>query len=287
MAVHEVRVSGPAYVALVTDLLHRVRLADPEAGEWEAADLQWWWRKPRRSDGVDQLFWIDDDGPVAAVVLTDWEQVWGCDCILVPDLPTAPPVAEVWARAVQLIEPVRPEAVETLVRDDDTAMRALVTGSGFVAGDGSDYMCWMAAGSRPPVAAAPPGFAIVDRADATDEPHPMRHRNGPDVQTRLLECSLYDPALDLAVFDPDGRAAGYALFWYDPLTQVGMVEPMRIEDEFQRRGLARALLTEGQERLARRGARRLKVSCSTDAARALYEGAGFRATTLSHTYALR
>lgn len=59
---------------------------------------------------------------------------------------------------------------------------------------------------------------------------------------------------------------------------------MRVEDEFQRRGLARALLTEGLERLALRGARRLNVGFGTDAARGLYLGAGFRVTSVSKSY---
>jgi hypothetical protein len=51
---------------LATQLLQRARCADPRAGLWEAADVQWWWRTPRRSDDVEKLFWIDDEGPVAA-----------------------------------------------------------------------------------------------------------------------------------------------------------------------------------------------------------------------------
>ena len=63
-----------------------------------------------------------------------------------------------------------------------------------------------------------------------------------------------------------------------------MLEPMRVEDEYQRRGLARAMLTAGLDRLASRGARRLKVNYATDAARSLYLGAGFRVTSTSTTY---
>jgi hypothetical protein len=74
MAISEVRASGLEYLALATQLLHRVRLPDPGAGVWEAADLQWWWRTPWRSDAIDQLFWIDDEGPVASVVLTEWDR---------------------------------------------------------------------------------------------------------------------------------------------------------------------------------------------------------------------
>ena len=85
MAIEDVRASGLEYLALVTELLQRARLADAEAGLWEAADLQWWWRTPRRSDTIDQLFWIDDEGPVAGVVLTQWGHAWGCDPIVVPE----------------------------------------------------------------------------------------------------------------------------------------------------------------------------------------------------------
>src|SRR6266511_1654936 len=96
MAIYEMCASGLEYLALAMQLLQRVRLADPEAGVWEAADLQWWWRTPRLSDAIDQLFWIDDEGPVAGIVLTDWHRAWGCDPIIVPgvsavSLPTSGP----------------------------------------------------------------------------------------------------------------------------------------------------------------------------------------------------
>jgi GNAT superfamily N-acetyltransferase len=285
MTVQEVRASGLAYLELVTDLLQRVRLADADACVWEAADLQWWWRKPRRSDDVEQLFWVDEAGPVAAVIMTEWERAWGCDCLIVPSAPGVA-LSTVWARAVQVIEELRLGVVETLARDDDRALRDLVAGSGFSSGERSGT-CWMDADQRSPVAALRDGYAFTDRAQTTDRPHPMRHRNGPEVETRLRQCSLYDPALDLAVQAPDGRIAGYALFWFDPVTQVGLVEPMRVEDEFQRRGLARAMLTEGLDRLSRRGARRLKVGYVTDAARALYVGAGFHDADSCHTYTWR
>jgi predicted N-acetyltransferase YhbS len=112
----------------------------------------------------------------------------------------------------------------------------------------------------------------------------MRRRSGEAVEARLRECSLYDPGLDAAVETADGEVAGYALFWFDPVTRVGLVEPMRVEEAYQRRGLARAMPTTGLDRLAKQGARRLKVGYATDAARALYVGAGFRVTATSRSY---
>ncbi len=55
MAIHEKRASGLEYLGLATELLQRARLADGETGVWEAADVQWWWRTPRRSDAIDHL----------------------------------------------------------------------------------------------------------------------------------------------------------------------------------------------------------------------------------------
>jgi GNAT superfamily N-acetyltransferase len=258
-------------------------LADAEAGLWEAADLQWWWRTLRPSDVVDQLFWIDADGPVAGVVLTDWRRAWGCDPIVVPGVSSIP-LPTVWARAVEAIDGLGLEAVEVLARDDDVELRTLLAGAGFVADGQQSGITWMNAEDRPEAVALPEGFALVDRAQQTTKPHPMEPRSGEEVETRLLQCSLYDPGLDLAVETADGQAAGYALFWFDPVTEVGLVEPMRVEDAYQRRGLARAMLTAGLDRLAKRGARRLKVGYATDVARGLYVGAGFRVTSTSSSF---
>src|SRR6266704_6405542 len=128
MAIREVRASGLEYLALATQLLRRFRLTDADAGVWEAADLQWWWRMPRRSDAIDQFFWIDDYGPVAGVVLTDWARAWGCDPIVVPAASTVR-LARVWARALEAVDELGLEAVEVLARDDDFELLGLLAGA--------------------------------------------------------------------------------------------------------------------------------------------------------------
>jgi GNAT superfamily N-acetyltransferase len=283
MAIDEVRASGRHYLALATKLLQRARLADAEAGVWEAADLQWWWRTLRRSDTIDQLFWVDDEGPVAGAVLTDWGRAWGCDPILVPGVSTIS-LPTVWESALEAVDSFGLDAVEVLARDDDVELLALLADSGFVDDNGRSGITWMDAEERPDVATLPEGLVLVDRTQERIGPHPMQRRNGDAVEARLRQCSLYEPELDLAVQTADGRAAGYALFWFDPVTTVGLVEPMRVEDAYQRRGLARAMLTVGLDRLARRGARRLKVGFDTEPGRALYVGAGFSVTSLTRSY---
>lgn len=264
---------GAERVGLATRLLQRMRLADATAGVWEAADVQWWSRTPRRSDELAMPFWLDDDGPVAAVLLTDWTITWGLDVLRVRG--GAPDMGEVWGEARGLMAAAGQSAYESLVREDDDELVSRLVADGFEPGSRA-WESWMDADERPQVVAPPEGYRLVDRAEDRSRPHPMVGRSGDEVEERLQRCSLYDPALDLAVHAPDGSTAGYALFWADPVTGVGLLEPMRVEDAHTRRGLARAMLTAGLDRLANRGMTRLKVGFETEAARALYVGAGFR-----------
>jgi ribosomal protein S18 acetylase RimI-like enzyme len=284
--VREVEATGFDALMLATALLQRARRADPQAGLWEAADVQWWWRRARRSDEVEKLFWVDDEGPVAGVLLTSWaDDVWQCDPIVVPRA-AGPEPDVLWRRALEHASEHSPEGFEVPVSDDDRTFRELAQRSGLAAGE-QDSTAWMDARDRPPMPSLPGGFVLSDRMQRRAAPHPMRHRNGDDVAQRLERCPLYDPALDLAVETVDGRVAGYSLFWFDATTQVGLVEPVRVEDGFQRRGLARAMLCAGIERLATRGAERVKVAYETEAAGALYQGAGFRRTSTATWYRAR
>lgn len=270
----EVAAAGLDGVRLATALLQRARRADAVVGLWEAADVQWWWRKPRLSDEVEKLFWLDDDGPVAGALLTSWaDDAWQVDPIVVPGAPHPAP-DEVWRRALEHGRLHATGVLDVAVGSGDPAFGELPLRAGLVATQ-HDSTAWMEATARPPVLDLPEGFVLIDRAERRDAPHPMRHRNGPAVARRLAECSLYDPELDLAVETTDGRLAGYSLYWFDATTGVGLVEPVRIEDEFQRRGLARAMLSAGIARLVDRGATRVKISFESEAAGALYRGLGF------------
>jgi predicted N-acetyltransferase YhbS len=217
--------------------------------------------------------WLDQDGPVAAVVLTDWGTVWGVDIVRVPG--AAPGLDDIWPAARDVIDMVGNRRVDSLVREDDQEIASRLLGAGFEPGSRA-WEAWMEADDRARAADVPAGYRLVDGTQTDRTAHPMAARSGLNVEHRLRQCSLYDPALDLAVETTDGSVAGYALFWADPVTRVGLVEPMRVEDAHARRGLGRAMLTEGLDRLVARGMARLKVGFETDAARALYVAVGFR-----------
>jgi GNAT superfamily N-acetyltransferase len=272
--------TGIDAVQAVTALLQRVRLAHPTAGLLEAADLQWWWRSPRRTDHVPQLFWFDAQArPRAALIATDWGDAVALDPIVMPEV-----AADEVARVIELgLVHARGSgfgALEIVVDSADALMHQVLSSHGFSITDGASLgvVCaWLDAGARPSISPLPAGYRLCSRLDMSAQPHHMIGRNGPNVEARLMQTSLYRPDLDLVVLDSEDQIAAYALLWLDPATTVALVEPMRTEAAHQRRGLARHLLTAGIDRLVNAGARRVKLCYAPGnrAARDLYLGAGF------------
>jgi predicted N-acetyltransferase YhbS len=286
MPLQELKATGFEAVSMATVLLQRARRADPLMGLWEAADVQWWWHKPRLSDEVEKLFWLDDDGPVAATILTSPnEGSWQCDPIAVPHAAFSER-NELWERALEHATKHCPQHFDIPVSDDDQVFAKLAQRSGLTAGH-QDSTAWMTAADRPAVVAPREGFVLVDRVQSGNKPHPMKQRNEDHIAARLARCSLYDPVLDLAVETADGQVAGYSLYWFDPVTKVGLVEPVRVEDDFLRLGLATAMLSAGIDRLAAKGAQRIKVSYETPLAGALYHSVGFQTKSNTTWYQKR
>jgi ribosomal protein S18 acetylase RimI-like enzyme len=269
-----------------TALLRRVRRAHPSAGLLEAADLQWWWRSPRPTDTLPQLFWFDDLGrPAAAVIATAWGSEVALDPIVLPGA-TPDWIAHVVQRGLAHAARSGLEAVEVVVDQADHVARQVLLRHGFATGGSGADGCsdslsvttaWLAAGERPPVSPLRAEYRLLSRLDTRPHAHHMVQRSGPEVEARLRQTSLYRPDLDLVVLDRHEQVAAYGLFWFDPETATALVEPMRTEDDHQRQGLARHVLTAGIDRLAQAGAARIKLCFQPDnaAARALYLGAGF------------
>lgn len=283
MPLREIAAHGQEALDLATRLLQRCRLADPYAGVFEAADIQWSWRTPRESDDIEKTFWIDDHGPVAGLYLTSTAtNIWQIDPLIVPGCSGIEP-EKVWARAMEFTAANPDKSIVIPVADDDDHFRQLAIDSGLTATD-QDFTGWMQAEHKPELAEIAARFTLVDRTLRDGTPHPMRHRSGDQIAARLKQCSLYDLTLDLAIESPDGQPAGYSLFWFDPVTRVGLIEPVRVHDDYQRKGLARAMVTHGIHRLVAKGAERIKVSWETEGAGALYSSVGFQQQSTTTWY---
>lgn len=263
----------------MTALLQRARGAHPTRGLFEAADFQWWWRNQRSTDDLGQLFWFDDLGrPVAAMIATDWGHWVALNPIVMPD---ASPdwVAHVIERGLAHAGESGIGAVELEVDRADDVTRETVSGHGFAGKEDGAVESWLDADARPGISPLHDDYRLSRRADTMQRPHHMisSKRNHTDVEPRLRQTSLYRPDLDLVVFDSRDNVAAYGLFWFDPETATGLVEPMRTEDEHQQRGLARHVLTSGIDLLAEAGAERIKIvfDPNNPAASHLYLNVGF------------
>ncbi len=109
------------------------------------------------------------------------------------------------------------------------------------------------------------------------------HPNDPDEKyegwrwyENVQAIPQYRPDLDLVVVEPDGEIASFTTVWFDDATNTAYFEPVGTHPEHQRKGLALACITEGLRRLRTLGCRRAYLTGHSDAAKALYEKAGFR-----------
>lgn len=277
----EVERSGLEYLATVTELLDRNRAAHPTAGLFDAAEVQWWWAQEQRpTDQLGQLFWLDDERrPVAAAIATQFGDSTQLDPLVLPGA-TPDWVAHVMRRGLERAAAAGFDRAILEVDRADDVLRAVLFDRGFEIEDDGLVECWLRPDDRPPVSSLPDGYQLRDRVEEIGRPHHMinARRGHVDPEPRLKQTSLYRPDLDLAIYDAGGAVAGYSLFWHNPATGVGVVEPMRTEDGHQQRGLARHLLTAGVERLTRAGATRIKVAFEpgNPAAERLYLSCGFQ-----------
>lgn len=265
--------SGMSYLTEVTALLQRARREHPTKGLWEAADRQWWWRAPRSTDDQPMPFWYDEHGPVAAAVANEWSSTTWLDLITLPSV-KASLIREVFERGQALTADL--PSIEMLVDDEDTVLIRLLGDAGFRQESG-DVTAWMDAATPPEVNTLADGYSLHSRAGNASTVHHFAHHNGQEVENRLRQTSLYRPDLDLFVVDHNGEIAAHGLFWNDPATGVGLVEPVGTEQPHQGKGLARHVLATGVHRLSAAGSERIKVSYEVDnpPAVALYLGAGF------------
>ncbi len=217
--------------------------------------------------------------PKAAMIATDSPLRIQLDPMVMPNA-TPDWIAHVVERGLAHARESGLEAVGLEVDRADHVLREVLVGHGFAIEEDGLVETWLGADARPPISPLPEGYQLSNRLDTKQRPHHMSsaERNHPDPEPRLRQTSLYRPDLDLVVHDSRDSVAAYGLFWHDPVTATGLVEPMRTEDDHQRRGLARHILTTGIDRLVAAGAKRIKICYEPDnpASGSLYRSVGFK-----------
>lgn len=137
----------------------------------------------------------------------------------------------------------------------------------------------------------PPGFLIrplrTDEVEAAAELHRLAFRTEyMTVENRrtMMTGAAYDPEGDLVAVAPDGKLAAYTIASISSVENAisgrsdGFTDPVATRPEFQRQGLAEAVLLAGCAHLKRRGATRARLGTSSDnvAMQRAAESAGYR-----------
>jgi len=270
-------VSGKDYLREVTCFLQEARNSDPDCGLYEAADLQWWWREDCCSFPERQIFWNDHTGKTHAVLLLFSDESKWCIDLLIRPRTDNETIRNLLSKVGAILNGFTGRLSFT-ARDDDEVLRKWLRGKGWE--ETGDTIVQTVLDKSPEYfSELPKGFNLVSRTTHRTGAHPMiqKGRNPADIEERFAECSLYDADLDLSILDTQGNVAAYALFWFDPITKVGLLEPMRAEEAFQKKGLGTYLVREGIKRLREKGATSIKVSYNeeNEAAKRLYHGCGF------------
>jgi len=282
----EAQHAGLESVQAITALLQRSRQTHPTHALYEAAELQFWWSTQRSTDTFPQLFWVDEQGPVAAVVVNDFggnvrSLVYDEPTALFAYLPDCTPdwIAQVVDRGLAHLNAGGIDAIELEVDQADDVMASIVRDRGFELKGDAVIEASLDAALVPAVSDLADGYRLLARSQTPDRRHHLSRPDGPDRQERLSQVSLYRSDLDLFVVDADDNWAANAMFWLDPVTETGVVEPVRTADEHQGRGLSRHLLTVGVNMLAREGAKRIGIGWEPDnpASGHLYQSVGFQA----------
>lgn len=280
--VEQVRIGLEAVQTMVA-LKQRARLAHPTFGTYEAAELEWWWTIERSTDTFEQLFWFDEqDLPIAAFVMTDFSigssALYGAPVCVVAFMPDATRgwMTHVIERGLAHVAAAGVTTVEFEVDRMDEVIRDVLFTRGFEIAEDGMVECWFKAADLE-ISPLPEGYRLASRSDTGHLDHHMADPRRPTVEQRLQQTSLYRPDLDLVVLDDDDATAAYGMFWYDPVTATGVVEPMRTLDDHQQRGLARHILTSGVNRLIDAGAERVSIGYEpgNPASGHLYRSVGF------------
>ena len=172
--------------------------------------------------------------------------------------------------------------------DDDAMRQDVLKRRGFQKGDWPEYQRRRPLAMPIPAVKIPPGYVVRALGDVNELPARSYlswqafHPNEPEENYQgwawyhnIQRAPLYRRDLDLVAVAADGEFASFCTVWFDDVNRVGIFEPVGTAPQHQRRGLGKAVMTEGLRRLKRLGATLALVGSYSAEAGALYAAVGF------------
>ena len=244
--------------------------------------------------------WETADGQIAAVLHPEGRgeaflqvrPIWRT-----PDL-----IAEMVTVAEQQLSNAEPDGQRRLTvwcNEHDTAGHEVLRQRGYARGDWPEYQRRRSLLAPIVDVPLPPGYVIHPMGDGAEliercyasglafHPGDVQYAiDNRDVTwyRNIQNAPLYRRDLDLVVSAPDGSVAAFCTIWFDDVTRTGSFEPVATVPAQQRRGLGKAVMTEGLRRLQRLGATQATVGSYSEHAGALYASMGFTEYDLSEQW---
>jgi mycothiol synthase len=100
----------------------------------------------------------------------------------------------------------------------------------------------------------------------------------------IQRVPIYRRDLDIVAVAPDGELVAFCTVWFDDVTRTAVFEPVGTHLDHQKRGLGKAVMSEGLRRAHRLGATLATVSSYSPGAHALYESMGFTDVDLAEPW---
>lgn len=266
-------------------LIQTFPLTDPPLN-CTIGDIDWWRSTPAEPDVTTRVrLWFDDLGTLIAFAWPHEDQV---------DLMIRPNHRKLeWSALAQVEEEFRQSlTAESEKRtfyyysyEQDHVRNTMLSEFGYQPTDEFLSLNKLAIAQKPESCPLPAGYAIRSFAGESEiEARVNVHRAAfhPSKMTverhrRVMASPTYRQDLDLVCQSEDGTLAAYTIVWFDQWNKIGLFEPVGCHPDFQRKGLASAVITEGLRRLYDLGATRAYVNAWGDdsAGAKTYKALGF------------
>ncbi len=186
-----------------------------------------------------------------------------------PDYHEAAEAMLIWAETVWAREK---SVLEIFAEDYDRALRELLTARGYEDAGDDGYARRYDVSQLYPEPELPAGFRIVTLAEHPDiDGHvaAVRAAFGRETLDRAWYDSKsrapgYAPEWDMAVLSPEGVQAAFCLTWPDRENGMAEIDPVGTVPDYQRRGLAKAVVMECFRRLHRAGIREAYIGSAPE-----------------------
>jgi len=257
---------------------------------WPVARLDYWrWHGIENCQScapMDQVvfIWETIDGQIAAVLNPEGQVE--AHLQVHPKWRTPELEEEMIAIAEQQLAGVRSDGQRTLqvwADGRDTLRHDILIRRGYAKRGWPEHQWRRDLDAPIPDVSSAPGYSVRSLDDVDELParswaswrafhpdEPNEHYEGWEWYHNIQRMPLYRRDLDLVAVASTGEIASFCTIWYDDVTRSAYYEPVGTLPEHQRRGLAKATLTEGLRRLKRLGATRAFVGGYEPGPNALY-----------------